>query len=154
MAYKHSNPIYPYDVFLLGDCISDVTHDPVLYFWGFSRDNTEDKDLRLQVRGPSGRFYNPKLYYLGHRSENVMDIRVHFQEYFTLRGLDPQFIYWQEMNSNGSIESHAMTSRWPDSNWYFLFPRGEEDVLVAQKRTDIWNTWTKRGVAGDYHDKF
>ena len=148
--------IYPLDCLVLGN-VSSVS-DPAepdrraLHFWGFSRapdrvsrDNTELCYVSYYEPTDSsshGAEDNPiwedlRLQYLGVRLMEIEKIMAYFYEHFELRKLTPDRLAF---TTSGGKYRHVL-ARWPDSQWYYLFPKGTESIAQEVNRDNVWHNW-------------
>ena len=135
--------IYPYDCCVIGDCTTG-TSGRALYFWGYSRKRIndeaklvyvsyyEDKANRMPVYSPD------ELEYLGLRTQKIEEIMQNFSAYFYLNKIDPEGLGY----STNIKKYEKVEERWPDSQWYFIFPHEDEDRERVGKKSNIWKSWS------------
>jgi len=149
--------IYPLDCLVIGVCASALpkdAHRSVLHFWGYRREELLDKSLdntelsfvdHYEPTSSSSHgatdnpiYHTKKLRYLGLRTVNVDVIMQYFRLHFDLKPMASANMAFSIENGEGR---KPVLARWPDSQWYFLFPIGREGVASRVMRDNIWNAW-------------
>jgi hypothetical protein len=150
--------IYPLDCIVLGNTSSITASDGsdkdrrALHFWGYARDRKDiaadnTKLCFVDHYEPTSSsshgatdtpiFCKDKLQYLGLRFNDVGDIMAYFQEHFEMRPMASENTAFT--TSGGDYR--MVKTRWPDSDWYFLFPLDKEGIANAVVRKNLWHNW-------------
>ena len=91
-------------------------------------------------------YHQKRLQYLGLRTVDTDIILQYFRTHFDLRNMAARKMAFTTSGGNYT----PVLTRWPASDWYYLFPKGSERPTSADYRLSVWNTWCPGRPPGTY----